>query len=59
MAILPSIERWFSDESGATAIEYSVIAATMGIMLVPVGASLGSLSGDLFQTLIDLFDIYQ
>jgi Flp pilus assembly pilin Flp len=59
VAILSSIKQWCSDESGATAIEYSLIAATMGLMLVPVGSSLRGLSQGLFQTLIDLFDQYQ
>jgi Flp pilus assembly pilin Flp len=51
-----NVQSWCSDESGATAIEYSLIAAVMGLMLVPVGTSLRGLSADLFATLIDLFN---
>jgi Flp pilus assembly pilin Flp len=51
-----NVKKWCSDESGATAIEYSLIAAVMGLMLVPVGSGLRGLSQDLFETLIDLFN---
>ena len=34
------LKRWVADEQGATAIEYSMIAAAMGLVLVPAMASI-------------------
>jgi Flp pilus assembly pilin Flp len=56
VAKLFNVKKWCADQSGATAIEYSLIAAVMGLMLVPVGTSLRGLSASLFETLIDLFN---
>ena len=34
------LKRWVADEQGATAIEYSMIAAAMGLVRVPAMASI-------------------
>ena len=45
-----------SDTSGATAIEYGLIAAAMGLMLIPVMFSLSStVKATLFDVMVGLF----
>jgi Flp pilus assembly pilin Flp len=44
------------DTSGATAIEYGLIAAAMGLMLIPVMFSLSStIKTSLFDVMVGLF----
>ena len=44
------------DTSGATAIEYGLIAAAMGLMLIPVMLSLSStIKTSLFDVMVGLF----
>ena len=44
------------DVSGATAIEYGLIAAAMGLMLIPVMFSLSStVKATLFDVMVGLF----
>ena len=43
--------RFMNDESGATAIEYGLIAAAMGLMLVAVMPILAGAISTVFQTL--------
>jgi Flp pilus assembly pilin Flp len=44
------------DTSGATAIEYGLIAAAMGLMLIPVMFSLSStVKATLFDVMVGLF----
>ena len=44
------------DNSGATAIEYGLIAAAMGLMLIPVMTSLAStVQTSMFDILVGLF----
>ena len=44
------------DASGATAIEYGIIAAAMGLMLIPVMFSLSStVKVSLFDVMVGLF----
>ncbi|HLA01286.1 MAG TPA: Flp family type IVb pilin [Aestuariivirga sp.] len=44
------------DDSGATAIEYGLIAAAMGLMLIPVATSLAStVQATMFDVLVGLF----
>ena len=47
---------FFRDTSGATAIEYGLIAAAMGIMLIPVMISLSStVQSSMFDVIVGLF----
>jgi Flp pilus assembly pilin Flp len=44
------------DSSGATAIEYGLIAAAMGLMLIPVISALAStVQSSMFDVLVGLF----
>lgn len=44
------------DTSGATAIEYGLIAAAMGLMLIPVMISLSStVQSSMFDVIVGLF----
>ena len=50
---------FFSDSSGATAIEYGLIAAAMGLMLIPVMFTLTStVQSSMFDVMTGLFDGY-
>jgi pilus assembly protein Flp/PilA len=44
------IVRFLRDESGATAIEYGLIAAGIGVAIITVVAGLGSKLGTTFTT---------
>ena len=47
---------YLGDTSGATAIEYGLIAATMGLMLIPVMTSFSeTVHTKLFDVIIGLF----
>lgn len=48
--------KWLENEDGATAIEYSFIAAAMGLVLVPAMSSLASSVELRFGLISDLFD---
>ena len=44
------------DTSGATAIEYGLIAAAMGLMLIPVATALsGTVKETMFDVIVGLF----
>jgi pilus assembly protein Flp/PilA len=44
------------DTSGATAIEYGLIAGAMGLMIIPVATSLaGTVRESMFDVLVGLF----
>ena len=45
------MKKFFKDESGATAIEYGLIAAAMGLALVTVMPTLGSAIETKFSSL--------
>jgi Flp pilus assembly pilin Flp len=47
------------DTSGATAIEYGIIAGVMGLMLIPVLTAFTSASSGLFSTTLTFFDTIQ
>jgi Flp pilus assembly pilin Flp len=47
---------WLTDESGATAIEYGLIAAAMALMLIPALTALTGDTGQMFQNIADIFD---
>lgn len=57
--IFKRIRKFASDESGATAIEYGLISAAMGLMLIPVMANLSSTSSGIFGVVNHLFDDYR
>ncbi|MBX3527830.1 MAG: Flp family type IVb pilin [Methylobacteriaceae bacterium] len=48
---MTSISQFIEDESGATAIEYSLIAALIGVALVSVLTKLGAAIVGKFQTI--------
>lgn len=56
IAIDKLIKRFCIDESGSTAIEYSLIASTMGLMLIPFFQYFSSAFGTWGQTLSAAFD---
>ena len=45
------IKRFMNDESGATAIEYGLIAALISVALIAGGTALGGQIGATFNTL--------
>ena len=47
------VTRFVSDESGATAIEYGLIAAGISVAIIAVVQGLGSKLTDTFQTISD------
>jgi len=47
------------DTSGATAIEYGLIAGAMGLMLIPVLTAFTSSASGLFATTLGFFDKIQ
>jgi pilus assembly protein Flp/PilA len=53
------IKLFVRDTSGATAIEYGLIAAAMGMMLIPVLTVFTSSTSGLFSTTLTFFDTIQ
>ena len=50
------MKKFINDESGATAIEYGLIAAAMGLMLIPVATALsGTVKETMFDVIVGLF----
>ncbi len=47
------MKRFLKDESGATAIEYGLIAALISVALIAGATALGGSIGDTFTTLSD------
>jgi pilus assembly protein Flp/PilA len=45
--------RFLNDESGATAIEYGLIAALIAVGIIAAARGLGSQIGDTFNTVTD------
>jgi Flp pilus assembly pilin Flp len=45
-----------NNESGATAIEYGMIAAAMALMLIPAMTALTSDAEGMYQNILDIFD---
>jgi Flp pilus assembly pilin Flp len=56
IAIAKQAKRFWSDDRGATAIEYALIASIMGLMLIPVIANITSSVGGLFVRVQGYFD---
>ncbi|WP_372424011.1 Flp family type IVb pilin [Salinarimonas chemoclinalis] len=50
------LERFVKDESGATAIEYALIAAVMAVLLLAVFNLIETPMNDAFQTIADQLD---
>ncbi|MBB3388631.1 pilus assembly protein Flp/PilA [Rhizobium sp. BK275] len=48
--------RFLKDESGATAIEYGLIAALISVALIAGATTLGNSIGDTFNNLTDQMD---
>jgi pilus assembly protein Flp/PilA len=47
------LQKFFKDESGATAIEYGLIAALIAVALIAVLGALGGALNDIFQKVAD------
>jgi len=50
-----TLARFYSDEGGATAIEYAIIASGIGAFLAATVYGLGGKVKDLFTTLSNMF----
>jgi len=50
---MKSVTRFFADESGATAIEYSLIAALIGVVIITATRTLGTNISAKFQNIAD------
>lgn len=50
---MTTLQRLLKDESGATAIEYGLIAAGISVAIIAVVQGLGTKLKDAFQTLSD------
>ncbi len=50
------VTRFASDESGATAIEYGLIAALISVVIIGVLSTLGTNLEEKFQTIADELD---
>ena len=51
-----TVQNFLTDESGATAIEYGLIAALVSIAAIAAMGSLGNSLGDLFNTVASELD---
>jgi Flp pilus assembly protein, pilin Flp len=51
--MLKTVERFFKDESGATAIEYGLIAALISVALITGASTLGNTLNNQFKWLSD------
>ena len=45
--------RWAKDESGATAVEYGLIATFIALAVIAGATAIGSKLNDIFQTVAD------
>ncbi|MEM1105802.1 MAG: Flp family type IVb pilin [Pseudomonadota bacterium] len=48
---MQKLARFFKDESGATAIEYGLIAALIAVAIITAVTSLGTNAGDTFNSI--------
>ena len=48
---MKTLNRFFKDESGATAIEYGLIAALIGVGIIVAATALGNSLTDLFDSI--------
>lgn len=48
-----AVSRFFSDESGATAIEYGLIAALVAVAMISATTRMGTSLSDAFQKVAD------
>ena len=48
---MQKLARFFNDESGATAIEYGLIAALIAVAIITAVTSLGENAGDTFNSI--------
>ena len=53
VGLLESIRKFAADVSGATAIEYGLIAALVGVVIIGALTLLGPEIGNLFNTITD------
>ena len=53
---MTSIKRFLSDESGATAIEYGLIAALIAVAIIGAVGMLGDSITDAFESISDTLD---
>ncbi len=51
------LTKWLADESGATAIEYALIASAMALALVPAMSALSTSLGGAFSRIVGYFTL--
>lgn len=56
MKIFLRLRDWLNDDSGATAIEYGLIAAAMALMLIPALTALTGDTGQMFENIVNIWD---
>ena len=53
---MQKLARFFNDESGATAIEYGLIAALIAVAIITAVSTLGGNAADTFNTVANEMD---
>ena len=53
---LDTLVKFYNDESGATAIEYGLIAALVSVAAIGALTAMGTSLRDMFQTVADALD---
>ena len=51
------VSRFLKDESGATAIEYGLIASLIAVAIITAAGALGTRLGELFQGISDKLEL--
>lgn len=57
MVFVKNIKEWVHDESGATAIEYSLIAGAMALAMVPALSAFSADVGGVYGKILGYFDL--
>jgi Flp pilus assembly pilin Flp len=58
VSIVQKVKVYLREESGATAIEYSLMAGAMGLMLIPVMSSISGKTSNLFAAIKGFFEFF-
>ena len=56
MKVAENIKKWLRNEDGATAIEYALIAAAMGVALVPAMQAFGGGVDEVYGRIVELLN---
>jgi pilus assembly protein Flp/PilA len=54
--VADKIKKWLRNEDGATAIEYALIAAAMGVALVPAMEAFGGGVNEVYGRIVELLN---